>query len=75
MTIRGRISRPVRTRNLNPRTGKPHVMPPGQVVRVVGYIIELDTPDGETWVAEAVQEDFTDPPDIEEFLKSRPKDS
>jgi hypothetical protein len=50
-------------------------MPPGQVVRVVGYVIELDTPDGEVWVAEAVQEDFTEPPDVVEFLKSKPADS
>ncbi|WP_156764132.1 hypothetical protein [Mycobacterium sp. 852002-50816_SCH5313054-b] len=49
-------------------------MPPGYEVRVVGYIIEMDTPDG-TWVAEATQEDFTEPPDIEEFLASKPADS
>ncbi|MCV7445247.1 hypothetical protein H7K33_23710 [Mycobacterium paraense] len=57
----------MRTRNLNPRTGQPHVMPPGHEVRVIGYIIEMATPDG-TWVAEAVQEDFTEPTDIKAFL-------
>jgi len=29
---------------------------------------------GEVWVGEAVQEDFTKPPDVEEFLKSKPTD-
>ncbi|WP_277621916.1 hypothetical protein [Mycobacterium paraense] len=42
-------------------------MPPGHEVRVIGYIIEMATPDG-TWVAEAVQEDFTEPTDIKAFL-------
>jgi hypothetical protein len=47
-------------------------MPPGQVVNVVGYVIELTSPDGDVWTADAVQEDFTEPPDIAEFLNSKP---
>ena len=66
--IVGRISRPVRTRD------NAHVMPHGSAVRVVGYVIEMTTPMGEVWVGEAVQEDFTKPPDVEEFLKSKPTD-